>query len=82
MRKFEDWQFRITALTEGENTAMAEFDGSGYYTGRFGERLIDRAPLRLLSVCLFRIKNDKIVFVRDYLGHRGVEKQMTQAALI
>jgi predicted ester cyclase len=80
--KIPDWQFSITALTDNEDTVMAEFDGSGHYTGRFGDRFINRVPLRLCSVCLFRIKNDKIVFVREYLDQQGFEKQVTETVSI
>jgi steroid delta-isomerase-like uncharacterized protein len=78
--KIPDWQFRITTLTGDANTVMAEFDGIGHFTGQYNGRFIDKVPLRLLSVCVFRVKNNRIVFVRDYLDHQGFEKQITKTA--
>jgi len=80
--KIPDWQFSITALAGDQDMVMAEFDGRGHYTGRFEDRFVDKSPLRLLSVCIFRIKNSKIVFVREYLDQQGFEKQITKTVSI
>lgn len=71
----------ITALAGNKDLVMTELDGKGPYTGRVGGRFVDKTPLRLLSACVFQIKNGKIVFVRDYLDQQGFERQIARTAL-
>ncbi|MBI2590274.1 MAG: nuclear transport factor 2 family protein [Candidatus Blackburnbacteria bacterium] len=75
-KELKDWQFEIVNITENKNSVMVEFDGYGHFTGAEDEVQYTNVPLHLKAVCIFEVKNGKIIHIREYLDSQSYKKQL------
>lgn len=75
--ELSDWQFRVLHIYGDEQAVMVEFDGEGYFTGKFQGKHYKHVPLHLTSVCIFELYDGLIYRVREYFDRTGWERQLT-----
>ena len=77
--RIPDWRFRVLHICSDGRAAVAEFDGEGHFTGAHRGQHVERAYLRLLSVCVFEFRDEQIYTVREYPDRAGRERQLDAA---
>ena len=73
----EDWHFEILSLLADEKKVVVEFYGQGQFSGEFEGKQYDHSPLKLKSVCIFELSEQKIRKCTEYFDYQSYRQQLS-----
>lgn len=75
-QELPDWQFRPVHLLGDDQTVVAEFIGSGHFSGTYKGQEYHNISLTLSAVCVFEFKDGLIYREREYWDPEGFKNQL------
>jgi len=78
--ELQDWHFKILSLLADEKKVVVEFYGQGQFSGKFEGKQYDHTPLKLKSVCIFELSEQKIRKCTEYFDYQSYRQQLSSGS--